>query len=335
MKKILTISIAAYNVEKFLEKTLNSLLIDNKDYLEVIIVNDGSKDNTLSIANEYVKKYPKTFKVIDKKNGGYGSTINASIKKAAGKYYKQLDGDDWYDTKNLNKFIEKLKDIDSDIIYTPYTAFYEKDSHTVVNKSKIDKYKNKTLDIEDVIGSCDILHMHSLAYRTELLKNNNIKIEEKCFYTDTQYILLPLLYAETIHVMDLPVYVYRLGRNEQSIGIIGRKKHWLDHKKISYRLMDLYKNNADSLTPNKKLFFEKYLTNVFRSGIANYLYTQKPTKEQFNMIKQYDLDVKNISENIYNQMVIKARSIQVIRNDNYLLYVIVYILKNILWKMGR
>ena len=118
--KVLTISIAAYNVEKFLKKTLDSLIIENMELLEVLIVNDGSKDNTLQIARKYEEQYPNTFKVIDKENGGYGSTINEGIKYATGKYFKQLDGDDWYDTKNLNQFCLKLKQIDTDMIYTPY-----------------------------------------------------------------------------------------------------------------------------------------------------------------------------------------------------------------------
>ena len=335
MGKVLTISIAAYNVERFLRKTLDSLLIDNMELLEVIIVNDGSKDNTLEIAQEYVKKYPKTFKVIDKANGGYGSTINASIKKATGKYYKQLDGDDWYNTKNLNKLVDMLQNVDSDIVYTQYETYYEKDESSVVNKNVIEKYKNKTVEIDEIIKDADILFMHSLAYKTELLKKNNIKIEEKCFYTDTQYILLPLLKAKTIHIFGFPVYVYRFGLNEQSVGIIGRKKHWLDHKKISYKLMDLYKNNCEQLTDNKRAYYEKHLTNIFTSGIANYLFTQKPTKEQFNIMKQYDLDVKNTSEKIYEEMAKKSKGVQVVRNNNYVMYVIVYLLKNILWKLGK
>ena len=108
MKKNLTISIAAYNVENYLEKTLDSLIIDNLDKLEVLIVNDGSKDNTKKIAQKYCKKYPNSIKLIDKENGGYGSTINAGIKEATGKYFKQLDGDDWYNTENLNRLVEDI-----------------------------------------------------------------------------------------------------------------------------------------------------------------------------------------------------------------------------------
>lgn len=106
INKILTISIAAYNVEKYIGKTLDSLINDDvMDKIEVLIENDGSTDNTAGIANEYVKNYPNTFKLINKQNGGYGSTINRSIKEAQGKYFKQLDGDDFLDTENLRKLV--------------------------------------------------------------------------------------------------------------------------------------------------------------------------------------------------------------------------------------
>ncbi len=102
MEKTLSISIAAYNVEEFLKNTLDSLVAPEiMDDIEVLIIDDGSKDNTAAIGKEFVDKYPNSFKVISKPNGGYGSTINAAIDAATGQYFKTLDGDDWYDTENL------------------------------------------------------------------------------------------------------------------------------------------------------------------------------------------------------------------------------------------
>ena len=106
MEKILSVSIASYNVEKFIRKALDSCCIPEiMDRLEVLVVNDGSTDGTLQIAREYEKQYPQTFRVIDKKNGGYGSTVNASIQAATGKYFRLLDGDDWFDRDGLVKMI--------------------------------------------------------------------------------------------------------------------------------------------------------------------------------------------------------------------------------------
>ncbi len=109
-KKILSVSIASYNVEKFLDQTLESCLVPEiMDRLEVIIVNDGSKDGTADVAKKYTEKWPDTFILVDKENGGYGSTVNVGIKTATGKYFRLLDGDDWFDKDGLREFIGILE----------------------------------------------------------------------------------------------------------------------------------------------------------------------------------------------------------------------------------
>ena len=121
MGKILSVSIASYNVEKFIRKALDSCCVPEiMDRLEVLVVNDGSTDSTLEIAREYEEKYPQTFRVIDKKNGGYGSTVNASIKAATGKYFRLLDGDDWFDRDGLVSFIEELTVAEEDMIVAQF-----------------------------------------------------------------------------------------------------------------------------------------------------------------------------------------------------------------------
>ena len=150
MNKILTVSIAAYNVEKFLEKTLDSLIIKDIDSLEVLIINDGSKDGTLHIARKYEKEYPNIFRVINKENGGYGSTINVGIDNANGKYFKQLDGDDWYEKDNLKEILNILQNSDEDIIYTPYIEFYERDGSSNIINNKIEEH-NKNVSLSENI----------------------------------------------------------------------------------------------------------------------------------------------------------------------------------------
>ena len=107
MSKILTISVAAYNVENYISNTLESLLVDDIDDIEILVEDDGGIDNTANIVKEYEEKYPNVVKLIHKENGGYGSTINKSLEIATGKYFKQLDGDDWYDSNNFKKFLIK------------------------------------------------------------------------------------------------------------------------------------------------------------------------------------------------------------------------------------
>ena len=333
MKKNLTISIAAYNVEHFLNKALESLIIDNMDKLEVLIVNDGSKDKTKDIAQKYCKKYPNTFKLIDKENGGYGSTINAGIREASGKYFKQLDGDDWYDTDNLNKLVDDIENIDSDVIYTPYVTYFEKDGTEEINENPITKHSDCKKEIEAIIKDSSILYMHNLAYNTKMLKNNKIRIDEHCFYTDTEYVALSFMFAKTIHVLDYLVYIYRSGREGQSISISGRKKHWKDHQKMSYTLINSYKKQVKKLGKNKREFYDNYLASIFASGIGNYLMTLEATKDNYSLIQRFDEDIKNISFEIYELMPKYSKAVSIIRKNNYMLYKLLKIYKRIQWRL--
>ena len=141
MEKILSVSIASYNVEKFIRKALDSCCIPEiMDRLEVLVVNDGSTDSTLQIAREYEEKYPQTFRVIDKKNGGYGSTVNASIKAAKGKYFRLLDGDDWFDRDGLVRFIEELSEAQEDMIVARFKRVFEEDGHEEGVNGRTDGY---------------------------------------------------------------------------------------------------------------------------------------------------------------------------------------------------
>lgn len=126
-EKILTVVAPAYNVEKYIRKCLDSLLIaEVLSDLEVLIIDDGGTDHTLEIAETYVKRAPDTFKVITKENGGHGSVINCGIQEATGKYFKVVDGDDWVDKRNFKKLISILKHTNTDIVASNYCWVFEK-----------------------------------------------------------------------------------------------------------------------------------------------------------------------------------------------------------------
>ncbi len=238
MDKILTISIAAYNVEKFLEQCLDSLLIPNMEKLEILIENDGSKDNTAVLGKQYEEKYPGVIRLVNKENGGYGSTINNSIRLATGKYFKQLDGDDWFDTAHLQHLITQLEAVDADCIYTPYMEVYEEDGHTCLRK--IQDVSSGLYPIEDLIGLEWFKQMHALSFRTQLLQDHNVTILEHCFYTDQEYVIYPLLHTKTVYVLDQHIYCYRLGLAGQSVSLEGWKKHHEEHARVIKQLLSHY-----------------------------------------------------------------------------------------------
>ena len=179
MEKILSVSIASYNVEKFIRKALDSCCIPEiMDRLEVLVVNDGSTDGTLQIAREYEKQYPQTFRVIDKKNGGYGSTVNASIKAATGRYFRLLDGDDWFDREGLIGFIEELSEAQEDMIIAQFKRVFEEDGHEEL-RDEAEDIKEKTVRFDD-LGTHDWFTMHAVTYRTGILQENDIRLTEHC-----------------------------------------------------------------------------------------------------------------------------------------------------------
>lgn len=260
--KLLTISVAAYNMEKYIDNTLDSLVVDTSviDKIEVIVVNDGSTDGTKDIVKEYVDKYPNTFKLINKENGGYGSTINESIKIASGKYYKLLDGDDWYDKQYLEQLVRLLEKKDVDMILTDYVENYENGSK-IVKEYDIKENEIKTLECI----SFKIL-MHSIAYRTSILKNSDIRFDEHCLYTDSEFVVFPMFYVNNLIYYKLPVYQYRLGREGQSVEVASFVKHITDLETTTDSMISYYKVHEVKNNSNNAICINialHYQTNVY------------------------------------------------------------------------
>ncbi len=300
MGKLLTISIAAYNVEKFLSNTLDSLVLSDTymDLLEVIVVSDGSKDKTVAIANEYKNKFPNSFVVIDKKNGGYGSTINTSIPIAKGKYYKLLDGDDWFNSSELEKLMDFLDNSDSDMVLSKYC--------TVVDGTEETKIVDcgYTFDGREHLSSVLYGHslpMHMITIKTSILKEHNINITEKCFYTDLEFVVKPLPYINSVALFNASVYMYRIGRDEQSVSIKSWQKNIEQAIKVTYELSKYYGQVSDSINDDG---MKKYLLDkVSSSAINKYrILLSFPCKHEIKeRIKKYDYELELINPDIKNE----------------------------------
>lgn len=239
MEKILTVSIAAYNVADYIRHTLDSIISQGCiDALQILVVDDGGKDATLEIVKEYEARYPNSIFGVHKENGGYGSVLNTSIRLAKGKYFKQLDGDDWFDTANLDEYIELLRSIDADYVVTPMRMFNESDNSEVIRdyfqELPQGKYNFDDMDFKEISP------MHCSTFRTELLQKNNITITEHCFYTDVELVNRPLPYMETLYIWHKPIYVYRIGREGQSVSKTGVRKHYKEHEKVFWNLVEIY-----------------------------------------------------------------------------------------------
>lgn len=267
MDKILTVSIAAYNVEKYIRQTLDSLCVDEViDYLEVFVVDDGGKDNTLAIAKEYASKFPNSIVPVHKENGGWGSTVNYSIAHASGKYFRLLDGDDYYDREGLVNLVNTLKDLDVDVVYTPYRRFDDASGKTVERFQAAKADTAKTILSVESVKDTDFV-MHSSTFRTALLKKNKIQVLEHCFYTDNEYRTKAMAYAKTAFITDYYVYEYRVGREGQSVDLSGLKKHYKDNYSVLKELVSFYQSlpsgcNKDLTLKNLKSVIAYYYNTL-------------------------------------------------------------------------
>lgn len=234
--KILTLVIPCFNVEEYLEKTIESILLSNeRTSIDVVIVNDGSTDNTKNIATKYADRFNDCLSVINKENGGHGSTINAGLKIAKGKYFAVVDGDDWVDSKILDKLIEFLKNSNADVIITGHYKNFITDGHE--EKYSYSEPRGYFTGVKYLVEHNMRIPMTDLCYKTDLLRKVNLTIQENTFYVDEEYCSFPFERAQTIHFFSEGFYHYRIGDENQSISSTNMVKR-VDHKiRVFYRIM--------------------------------------------------------------------------------------------------
>lgn len=295
MGKILTVSIAAYNMEKYLARCLDSFLIPEiMDDIEVLIINDGSTDTTAVIANEYVLRYPVIFKLISKENGGHGSTINTGIKEASGKYFKVVDADDWVEREGMTELVSVLKLTLADAVVSPlFNVNADTGEKKLVNL--VNNYesacKNRILSVKDV--DITFLAIHQLTFRTEILKNNYTPIDEHCYYVDMEYVFYYYYFVRTVIITETPVYDYYIGDREQSINLSVMVKRRDQHFKVCKSMITFYndrKRDRYAVDHIKKTLYQMilYEYNIFLH-IENVLQSQKETIE-FDKMLQFTID---------------------------------------------
>lgn len=286
--KVLSVIIPSYNVEKYLHKTLDSICsISNIKDVEVIVVNDGSKDKTIEKASEFHDIYPDSIVVIDKENGGHGSTINAGLSVATGRYFKVIDGDDWVDSDCFESFVDRLKQIDVDLVLTPFTKVYEDvgDKEAVYPNLKVPE---GALQFSEYINDiAEFYCMHAITFKTEMYKKNMHPITEHCFYVDMEFILYPIDYINSFEYLDFNIYQYRLGRPGQSVSMESKIKNKDMHKKV---ISDIIANCIVGKKTNRDKNVENYVFHkvVTLLNIQYSIYlTMKPNKSTYSEMKKF------------------------------------------------
>ncbi|WP_194611366.1 glycosyltransferase family 2 protein [Clostridium vitabionis] len=241
--KLLTFAVPCYNSAEYMRKCIESLL-PGGDEVEILIVDDGSqKDNTLEIAREYETKYPGICRAIHQENGGHGEAVNTGLRNAAGIFFKVVDSDDWVDPEayrevlaTLRRFVQNNETLD--MLLTNFV--YEKQG---ARRKKVMNY-HTAFPARQLCGWNDVRHfhvgqyilMHSVVYRTQMLRNSGLELPKHTFYVDNIFVYQPLPFVHTIYYLDVNFYRYFIGRSDQSVNeqiMIGR----IDQQYLVTRIM--------------------------------------------------------------------------------------------------
>ncbi len=323
MEKLLTVSIAAYNVSNYIRETLESLIIPELiDELEIFVIDDGGQDETLSIAKEYADLYPDSIFPIHKENGGYGTVFNCAIGRATGKYFKLLDGDDWFDKEGLIHLIDILKNSSADVLVTNY---YKGSSANSLTIQKILKENtHKVYQISDFKPESPA-GMWTLVYKTEILKKVKLSLPGNSLYTDQYYSTIPFSAVNTVETSPISVYCYRVGNDEQSSSRISRIKHTDEMLRICRDLSVFAENSKE------KDCYSYVLSRsaVYHISALKTIMLDKPGKANRQKLIDYDRKVRNIAPSVYERSGKQGKWGKVIflmRVTNYLAYWLIKLL---------
>lgn len=225
--KTLSVIIPTYNMEQYLGRCLDSLLSEvSIPRLEVLVINDGSKDSSLEIARGYEARFPDTIRVIDKPNGNYGSCINRGLKEATGHYVKILDADDWFDTPALDELLLTLEGLDVDLVISDY-MFVTADGNGRRKSFALTPGKVLPLSACSDMSTVGVIEMHAITYKRENLIAAGYVQSEGISYTDLEWSTIPMATVKTLYYFNKPVYNYLIEREGNTMSARFTKK-WLD-----------------------------------------------------------------------------------------------------------
>ncbi len=289
--KLVSFAIPCYNSAAYMRHCIESILIGGEE-VEIIIVDDGSqKDDTFAVAQEYEKKYPTIVKAVHQENGGHGEAVNAGLRNATGLYYKVVDSDDWLDEEALPKVLNQLKELlyqGESIDMMICNFIYDKVGQ---EHKKVMEYRS-ALPTERVFGWKEVkrfrlgqyILMHSVIYRTEMLRDCGLELPKHTFYVDNLFVYQPLPSVKKMYYMDLNLYHYFIGREDQSVNetvMIGRIDQQLRVNKLMIECCEIMK------LPEKKLrgYMFNYLEII--TTISSVLAIKSGTEE--NLAKKKEL----------------------------------------------
>ena len=317
MEKTLTVCVAAYNIERYIDDLMESLIASRvMEDIEILLIDDGSSDNTFEKAADYQQRFPKTVRLISKQNGGHGSALNMGIREAAGKYFRTLDGDDWVDPINFAYLVRCIKHIDADAVLSD---IYSCRPNGKIQKEYFPALEDDTLYTFDQLASTvQWMSYHTIVFRTELLRSAGFALDEHCYYVDTEYITYPVPFVETVRFLPDFVYRYRINRAGQSMGVKQMQKYAENYDHVFGSLLRFYDSEIVQSCGAKK---KRYIANIIARTTAARIrvFLSLPTnRENKEALIRFDESLKKDHPEIYRANINKA--VSALRKSNYLLY---------------
>ena len=270
--KLISFAIPSYNSEAYLHHAVETIITGGEE-VEIIIVNDGSKDRTAEIANAYAKKYPSIIKAIHKENGGHGSGVNRGVQEATGLYFKVVDSDDWVDEKALKSLLATIrghvaKNIQPDVYFTNFVYEHAEDQTTFTRHFRKQFPLGRVFSWDEVnrfYGS-QLLLMHSVMFRTDVIRKSGTVLPEHTFYVDNLFAFRPLPYCKKLFYCDVDLYRYFIGRSDQSITIENLTKRYDQQIRVMKCMFDSY--SYDELQSMEK-GLKRYMFHCLGSIMMN------------------------------------------------------------------
>jgi len=304
--KLITFAVPCYNSAAYMDHCVKTLLTAGPE-AEIILVDDGSKDDTGKIADGYAAQYPDIVRVIHQENGGHGEGVNQGIRNATGVYYKVVDSDDWLDTDALAQVMQTLRGFAAgetpvDLVMCNYVYEHVADNtrHTVRYTGILPENRVFHWDEIGKFPPSQNILMHSVIYRTEILRACGLELPKHTFYVDNIFVYQPLPQVETIYYMNLDLYRYFIGREDQSVNeknMVKRVDQQLRVTRIMMEAVDLY-----ALPDNQKKLRD-YMLNYFSMmmAISSIFLTMADTPEAFEKRAKLWADLKAYDERLYRR----------------------------------
>ena len=291
--KLLSVTVPCYNSENYMENCIHSLLTGGPE-VEVIIVDDGSTDRTGEIADKYTRDYPDIVKVVHQENGGHGEAVNTGLRHAEGLFFKVVDSDDWVSIsayKELMKTLENLAGEQQLVDMVISNFVYEKEGarHKKAMRYRSAFPQNRVFTWDDVkvLRKGQYILMHSVIYRTKLLKECHLQLPEHTFYVDNIFVYHPLPYVKTMYYLNVDFYRYYIGREDQSVNEEVMIRRIDQQLKVNYYMIDDYNlSNAREIANWKlKHYMRNYLEIIM--VVSSIMLIRSKTEE--NLQKKYEL----------------------------------------------